>query len=129
MDVLGQLGVRQLPRDAGLDAGQPAVEAGSGALRYPAQSLDAEGAAVVLDELEATHQLVSFAKYFAARRSMSRSISSSRTCRRSRVISVSFADWAGAAGGKLSECPAVSAAFFTHLPQRLRVHAQLLGDA
>src|SRR5258708_12421780 len=64
------------------------------------QPLHAEGAHVVGDELEAVHQRVSPAKYFAARRRMSRSCSSSRIrrCRASFSTSNALLGVCGAAG-------------------------------
>ncbi|MFE6365482.1 hypothetical protein ACFVP3_36505 [Streptomyces sp. NPDC057806] len=51
--------------------------------------LHALAAVVVGDELEAVHQRVSPAKYFAARRGISRSSSSSRTFSRKAAFSAS----------------------------------------
>ena len=72
----GQLGVRGRPlRPAGL-AVQPGVERGTRDLKDLAQPLHPVGVPVVSDEPEAAHQLVSSAKYLAARRRISRSVTS-----------------------------------------------------
>ncbi|WP_398870144.1 hypothetical protein [Streptomyces mirabilis] len=55
-DAFGELGVRPGPAGSRVRAGQPSVEAGTREREYPAQSLDAEGATVILDELEAAAQ-------------------------------------------------------------------------
>jgi hypothetical protein len=92
VDVLGELGIRPRPAAPRGCAGQPPVEAGPRDREYPAQPLDAEGATVILDELEAAaRQLVSAAKYFAALRKISRSSSSSFTRARSCRFSFSIA--------------------------------------
>jgi hypothetical protein len=91
-DPLGELGIDPSPVGPRFRAGQVPVEAGSGDLQDPAQPLDAEGATVIVDELEAAaHQLVSAAKYFAALRRISRSSSSSFTRARSCRFSFSIA--------------------------------------
>ncbi len=83
-DALSELGIGPCPVGPRLRAGQVSVEAGTRDLQHPAQPLDAEGATVIVDELEAAaHQLVSAAKYFAALRRISRSSSSSFTHARS----------------------------------------------
>src|SRR3954469_8292703 len=73
-----EFGIRLCAGRPHLRGGTPPVEPRAGNGKDTAQSLHAEGAGVVGDELEATHQLVSPAKYLAARRRMSRSSSSSR---------------------------------------------------
>jgi hypothetical protein len=77
-----------MPSRPNIGTAQPPVETSAGHLQHQAQPLDAEGATMILDELEATHQLVSPAKYFAALRRISRSSSRSftraRNCRFSR---------------------------------------------
>src|SRR6185437_6408360 len=93
-DPFGQLGVRDRPLlSAGL-TGQPGVKRGPGDLDEFAQPLRLEGVPVVGDELETAHQFVSPAKYFAAWRRMSRSVSSlafsvsnAATCARSEASS------------------------------------------
>jgi hypothetical protein len=75
-DPFGQFGVGDGSLlSAGL-TGQPGVERGPGNLDEFAQPLHLEGVPVVGDELETAHQFVSPAKYFAAWRRMSRSVSS-----------------------------------------------------
>jgi hypothetical protein len=54
-DTLGQLSIGPRPHGPRIHAGQPPVETRTGDLQHPAQSLDAEGATVILDELEAAH--------------------------------------------------------------------------
>lgn len=56
VDVLGELDVRLGPAGPRVRACQPPVEAGPRDREYPAQPLDAEGATVILDELEAAAQ-------------------------------------------------------------------------
>ena len=54
------------------------MEARAGDFQHLAQPFHAEGATVIINELETAHPFVSPAKYFAARRRSSRSVSSSR---------------------------------------------------
>lgn len=75
-DLLRQLGILAFPLLAGRTGYEPLVEAGAGDLQYFAQPLDAEGAAVVLNELEAAYQVISEAKNFVAFRKISRSVAS-----------------------------------------------------
>nr|WP_245770337.1 hypothetical protein [Streptomyces radiopugnans] len=76
----------------------PVAEAGAGDVEDGAQPLHAVAAVVVGDELEAVHQRVSPAKYFAAFRRISRSSSSSRTFLRSAAFSASDGVGGSAAG-------------------------------
>src|SRR5690606_19427649 len=76
----------------GRRGGEPPVETGSGHLEDLAQPLHRRGVAVVVDELEAAHQLVSPAKYFADLRRISRSVSSLRICALSCLFSSSSTD-------------------------------------
>src|SRR5690606_13386335 len=67
----------------------PVIEAGAGDAHDGAPPLHAVTALMVGDELEAVHQRVSLAKYFAAFRRISRSSSSSRTFFRRAAFSAS----------------------------------------
>ena len=97
LDSLGERGITRGPfrtRRRGL---LPRVKRRAGDLDGLAQPLHLEGVSVVGDELEAAHQFVSPAKYFAADLRISRSVasfvvsaSSSRTRASSRA---SFAAW------------------------------------
>ncbi len=97
LDLLGERGVRRGPLCARRGGALPRVERRTGHLDALAQPLHLEGVSVVGDELEAAHQFVSPAKYFAADLRISRSVasfvvsaSSSRTRASSRA---SFAAW------------------------------------
>ena len=68
---------------------QSVVVAGAGDAEDGAQPLHAVAALMVGDELEAVHQRVSQATYFAAFRRISRSSSRSRTCLRKAAFSAS----------------------------------------
>ncbi len=52
IDVLGEFGIRPRPAGPRGCAGQPPVEAGTPDPEYPAPPLNAQGATVILDELE-----------------------------------------------------------------------------
>ncbi len=65
-DPCRQPGVVRGSRGPSRGCGQPRVERGPGDLDDLTQPLHAVGVLVVLDELEAVHQFVSAAKYFAA---------------------------------------------------------------
>ena len=67
----------------------PGIERGAGQLQHLAQPLHLVGGLVVGDELEAVHQLVSPAKYLAALRRMSRSVSTLALSARNRAFSAS----------------------------------------
>jgi hypothetical protein len=95
-DPVGQLRIRRHPGSACRGGAQPGVERGSGDLHEFAQPLHLEGVPVIGDEPETAHQFVSPAKYFAAWRRMSRSVSSlafsvsnAATCARNRASSAS----------------------------------------
>ena len=91
-DLRRELLVRGLTGGPGRRGAQPVVEARPADLENLTQPLHAEGVLVVLNELEAVHQRVSPAKYLAARRRISRSSCSSRTCRRNSRFSASNCD-------------------------------------
>ena len=78
-DPLGQLRSAASRARVPGRAGQPVVEPGPVDLQELAQPLHLVGVPVVGDELEAAHQFVSPAKYLAALRRMSRSVSSWRS--------------------------------------------------
>src|SRR4051794_3897090 len=84
-----ELGVGRLPGGPVRGRPAPVVEAGAGDAEDAAQPLHAETTLVVGDELEAVHQRVSPAKYFAAFRRISRSSSNSRTFLRRAAFSAS----------------------------------------
>ena len=75
-DLLSQLGIGCGPSRTRRGALDPGVVRGTLDLDELTQSLHLEGGGVVSDELEATHQRVSPAKYFAARCKISRSVAS-----------------------------------------------------
>ena len=117
LDYLAHQGGR--PVSARLGAIKPGVEGGSGDPDRVAQPLHLEGGPVVSDELEAAHQFVSPAKYFAAARRMSRSVanvrslaSSSATRARSRATS---SPSSGGGAGLTARAPRTGTpAAFTH---------------
>ncbi|MEU0649665.1 hypothetical protein [Streptomyces umbrinus] len=82
-------GVGHLPGGPVCGRPTPVVEAGAGDVEEGAQPLHAVAAVVVGNELEAVHQRVSPAKYFAALRRISRSSSSSRIFLRRAAFSAS----------------------------------------
>ena len=95
----GQAGVGRLPRCPVRSGRTPVVETGAGDAHDGAQPLHAVAALVVGDELEAVHQRVAPAKYFAAFRRISRSSSSSRTFFRRAAFSSS-----SGVGGSAGAC-------------------------
>ena len=110
---------------------EASIETGNDLAHDPAQPLPSkasrspEGVAMIIDELEAAHQVVSPAKYLAARRRIPRSSSSSRTCWRRAAISASL--FAPADGASDSSGASGSSAALIPQAQRLAVHAQILG--
>src|SRR6476620_8167593 len=90
-DPFGQLGVRGRPLRPAGPAVEPGVERGTCDLKDLAQPLHPVGVPVVSDEPEATHQFVSPAKYLAARRRISRSVTSLACSATSSSFSVSSA--------------------------------------
>ena len=89
---VGQLLVGAGAGGPGRRGGPPPVEPRPGDLEDLAQPLHRNGVAVVVNELEAAHQFVSPAKYFAALRRISRSVSSFRTWALSCLFSSSNTD-------------------------------------
>ena len=78
-DPLGQQVIVGPALRPGLSAGEPRVEPGAPDLDALAEPLHLEGVLVVGNELQAAHQIISPAKYFAAARKMSRSVTSVRS--------------------------------------------------
>ncbi|URN10953.1 hypothetical protein LUW77_00170 [Streptomyces radiopugnans] len=106
----------------------PVAEAGAGDVEDGARPLHAVAAVVVGDELEAVHQRVSPAKYFAAFRRISRSSSSSRTFLRRAAFSASDGV-GGSAAGSARRPRGLRRADVPHpLPQGLGVDPQIGGD-
>ncbi len=129
-DLGGQPFVGCLPSGPRRCDGLPVIEARTGDTQGLAQPLHAEVGAQVGNAVEVVHQRVAPAKYFAAFCRISRSLSSSRTRRRSATTSASRPSAVTGAAGRgavwLPVCRPSARAY--PVPQRRGVHAQVRGD-